>query len=139
MSDTLYDQLGGKPCLEEVHRIFYDKLMSHPWLKQYFVGRKREHQESQQTDFMTGLFGGPQIYGGRMPKSAHQHLFITEEVFQLRHDMLADALDEAGVPPDLKARWLGHDLKIKYALVKSDLSECKPRYPTDTIIAPAKP
>ena len=139
MAETLFDELGGKPCLERAHRIFYNKLLSHDWLKHFFVGKSQGNLESQQTDFMMSLFGGPSVYGGRMPKSAHMHLFVTEEVFQLRHEILAQSLDEARVPADLKARWLAYDMKMRGALVKTDISQCKRRFTTDEIIAPPKP
>ena len=85
------------PCLEKVHVIFYDKLLSHPWLKDFFKGVPRWHLESQQSDFMSGLFGGPLIYGGRAPQGAHTHMFITEEIFLIRHELLAQSLTEANI------------------------------------------
>ena len=94
---TLFDELGGTACLERVHRIFYGKLLAHPWLRGFFHGKERDHLESQQTDFMTGMFGGPKCYFGRAVGCAHIHLFISDEVFTVRHDLLADSLAEAGV------------------------------------------
>ncbi len=35
MSEDLFDRLGGMPALEKVHTIFYDKLLSHSWLKDF--------------------------------------------------------------------------------------------------------
>ena len=54
MAETLFHELGGIPCLEKVHVIFYDKLLSHPWLKDFFEGVPRPHLESQQSDSMSG-------------------------------------------------------------------------------------
>ncbi len=139
MANTLFDELGGKPCLERVHEIFYGKLLSHPWLKEFFKGVPRQHLEGQQTDFMMGVFGGPKIYGGRAPKSAHTHIFITEEVFLTRHGLLEESLTEANIPAPLKERWLAHDKAMMKVLVKNDISECEGRYTTEPIIAPAKP
>ncbi|HIF10602.1 MAG TPA: group 1 truncated hemoglobin, partial [Sneathiellales bacterium] len=123
--ETLFNELGGKPTMDRVHVIFYDKLLAHPWLRGFFVGVRKFHLEGQQTDFMTGLLGGPKIYGGRAPKSAHVHLFVTEEVFMLRHKILEDSLMEAEIPADLKERWLRYDMKMKRALVKESVSECE--------------
>ncbi len=127
------------PCLHRVHRIFYDKLLAHPWLKDFFKGVPREHLESQQSDFMASVFGGPKVYCGRPPKSAHTHLFITEEVFLTRHKLLGEALTEAGIRPDLKERWLTYDMRMLKVLVKSSLSECEGRYKTEPVIAVEKP
>jgi truncated hemoglobin YjbI len=137
--ETLFDELGGKPTMDRVHVIFYDKLLAHPWLRGFFVGVRKFHLEGQQTDFMTGLLGGPKIYGGRAPKSAHVHLFVTEEVFMLRHKILEDSLMEAEIPADLKERWLRYDMKMKRALVKESVSECEGRYRSEPVIDVPKP
>ena len=125
--------------LERVHRIFYSKLLSHPWLKEFFKGVPRPHLESLQSEFMAGLFGGPKIYGGRPPATAHVHMFITEEIFFTRHILLEEALDEANVRADLKERWLDHDMGMKNALVKNSISECEGRYKLEPTIAVEKP
>ena len=136
---ALYDDLGGTVGLEKVHRILYGKLFAHPWLKGFFEGKKRHHLESQQTDFMTDVFGGPKIYGGRLPKSAHMHMFIPEEVFTLRHDMLAASLNEARVPSDQAKQWLKYDMSIKRALVKQSPADCEGRYNNEKPLVVAKP
>jgi len=81
MAETLFEELGGREILRRVHVVFYEKLLKDPWLMDLFEGIPREHLEDQQTDFMQYLFGGPNIYEGRMPKRGHQHLFISEEIF----------------------------------------------------------
>lgn len=127
------------PCLEKVHRIFYDKLLNHPWLKDFFKGVPRSLLESQQSDFMSGIFGGPKIYSGRPPQTAHMHMFITEEVFLIRHELLAQSLTEAKIRPDLKERWLSFDMGMKRALIKNSVSECEGRYKSEAIIVVEKP
>jgi len=139
MADTLFDELGGMPCLEKVHVLFYEKLLKHPWLKGFFKDKRREDLESQQSEFMKRLFGGALTYSGRMPKAAHIHMFITEEVFMVRHEILDQTLTEMGIRSDLKKRWLDYDMGMKRALVKSDISECAGRYKTEPIIVVEKP
>ncbi|MDA1089795.1 MAG: group 1 truncated hemoglobin [Proteobacteria bacterium] len=139
MTQTFYEELGGRPCLEKVHVLLYDKLLSHPWLKEFFAGNDRWHLEIQQTDFMQGLFGGPHVYGGRIPRTAHVHIFITEEVFMIRHRLLEQALTEAGIRQAHKERWLDFDMGFIKALVKTDVSECEGRYKTEAVIAMPKP
>ena len=139
MAENLFHELGGMPAVQKVHRIFYDKLLSHPWLKEFFKGVPRPHLESQQSEFMSGLFGGPQIYGGRPPLTAHVHMFITEEIFLIRHELLAQSLTEAKVRPDLRERWLKHDMGMKRALVKNSVAECEGRYKSEPIIVVEKP
>ena len=135
---TLYERLGGKPIYIKVHRIFYDKAYAHPWLSQYFTDKPQEILESQQTDFMIQLMGGPKAYGGKTPKSAHQHMMISEELFDLRSQMLSDSLKEAGVSDELRVEWLKADATLKRALVKSSKDECSRSYPTQPILDFAK-
>ena len=137
--DTLFDALGGRPTLERVHRALYDRLYAHPWLGQFFGHVRRQHQENQQTDFMTRALGGPAIYSGRLPRAAHEHLFITEEIFRIRHGMLEEALAECKVPEDLAKRWLYVDFCFMGALVKESVDECKKRFTMDEIIVAKKP
>lgn len=140
MAMEFIDEIGGKACVERVHKILYQKLLSHPWLKGFFVGLELWHLEVQQNDFMADLFGdSPKRYGGRFPMNAHQHLFITEEVFMIRHDLLAESITEAGVSDELKARWLGYDMGMKGAIVKGAVDECEGRYRTEKVIVVPKP
>ena len=134
------DEIGGKDCIKQVHKNLYDKLLTHPWLKGFFVGIERWVLEDQQTDFMFDLFGGdPKVFCGRLPMRGHQHLFITEEVFMIRHELLAEAITEAKVPDDLKQRWLTYDMGMKAAVVKETVDDCEGRYRTEKVIVVPKP
>lgn len=131
---TLFGRLGGKPTFIKVHKIFYDKAYAHPWLSKYFTDKPQEVLENQQTDFMAQLMGGPKAYAGKTPKSAHQHMVITDELFELRAQMLSDSLKEAGVQEDLKKEWLAADAALKKSLVKSSEEECSQAYPNQPIL-----
>jgi len=130
---SLYDQLGGRSTLERVHKAFYEKIFVHPDFAALFDTLRIEHQISQQTEFMMGLFGGPKIFGGRPPKGAHQHLFITEEQFELRHQILGDTLLENGIRGELRDRWLSFDYSFKSQVVKASIDDCEKRYTNDRI------
>lgn len=132
---TLYEKIGGRPTLEKVHRMFYGRLFDHPQLSKLFVNTPREHQENQQTDFMTFAMGGPNKYFGKEPGPAHRHLFITERVFELRHQMLRETLDACGVDKDLQAAWLKIDNAFKRQIVKSSIDECVARYFEEGILS----
>ena len=136
---TLYERLGGKPTYTRVHRIFYDKAYADPWLSQYFTDKPQEVLENQQTDFMIQLMGGPRAYGGKTPLSAHQHMVISEELFDHRAQMLSDSIKEAGISDELRVAWLKADASLKRALVKTSKAECKTSYPTQPILDFSKP
>ncbi len=132
--ETLFERLGGRECLERVHKRLYDRIFHHPVLGAFFADKNRQHQEDQQTDFMTAQFGGPKRYGGRFPGDAHQHMFITEEHFDLRYKILEDVLIQCEIAPELRESWLIFDRKFKNQIVKKSVDECVKRYKNDTIL-----
>jgi hemoglobin len=136
---TLFENVGGRPVLERVHKVFYDKLYDHPWLKQFFLEIDQKTIENQQTDFMVSNMGGGKIYSGALPKNGHKHLFVTEEMFDLRGDILKESLEECSVPKDLAERWLRIDDAFRKSIVKDDLGQCEKRFFTDEIKIFPKP
>ena len=132
--NSLLEEIGGRSVLEKVHKIFYDKLYEHPWLKGYFDGIDQKKIEDQQTDFMMQLTGGPKIYAGKTPKSAHQHILITDELFELRSSLLSESIKEAGLPDELRKEWLAADATFKRILVKKSAEECSTAYPGQPIL-----
>lgn len=131
---TLYKRLGGKDTFIKVHKIFYDKAYADPWLSKYFTDKPQEMLEDQQTDFMMQIMGGPRAYAGKTPKSAHQNMVITEELFELRAQMLSDSIKEAGISDDLREEWLAVDATVKRALIKTSEDQCVRAYPTQPIL-----
>lgn len=131
---SLYEQLGGRPTIERVHKVFYDKLYAHPWLGKFFVEVSQRLIEDQQTDFMAQTMGGPAAYCGKFPIPAHKHMFITEELFDTRHELLEQSLQEVGVPQALAASWLAVDAAFKARLVKKSPSECEGRFKMEPIV-----
>ena len=139
IDSTLFDRLGGFDTLHKVHKIFYDKLYVHPWLKQFFVEHPQEIFEKQQTNFMAGLMGGPKIYTGLTPKMAHQNIFITEELFETRNTILSESIKAAGIADNLREEWLNADRKLKYALIKSSVDDCRTMFDRQRIYNIPKP
>ncbi len=134
LGDNFFEEIGGRACIERVHDILYGKLFSHPWLKGYFAHTRRELVESQQNDFWAGLMGGPNVYGGRSPAHAHVHMFIPAQAYAVRHALLGDAIEEAGVPVDLREKWLRLDAGFERAIVNKSPDECHGRFTTDPVI-----
>ena len=131
---TLYERLGGKKTFIAVHKIFYNKIYAHNWLKKYFADKPQEIIENQQTDFMSQLMGGPKIYSGKNPKFAHQHIMISDELFELRAQLLSDSIKEAGIPDELREEWINADATFKKTVVKSSVEECSISYPSQEIL-----
>ena len=135
----LHGRLPDPGVIRRVNERFYELVFEHPWLSRFFEGVDQEHITSQQTDFMTGAFGGPRNFSGRPPSHAHPHLFITDEVFDLRRDLLTRALAETQAPEELREAWLRVDEAFRAAIVKGSVSECSGRWRNDRIVVAPDP
>lgn len=137
--NTLLREIGGRPVLEKVHKLFYDKLYEHPWLKIFFLHIDQKVIENQQTDFMVSNMGGGKIYSGGMPRNVHRHMYINEELFDLRTEILKESILACGVPGALAERWIRIDGAFKHSLVKKSIDDCEKRFFTDEILNFPKP
>jgi hemoglobin len=120
MKPSLYNAVGGLHTLQKVHKIFYDKVYAHPWLKHFFAGHNQEAIEGRQTSFMGEKMGGPK-YLGKPIKQVHENMYITRELYELRHELLTESLIEAGVPKDLSKRWLKIDDAFMRQITKTSI------------------
>jgi len=118
---TLFEDVGGLPTLRKVHKIFYDKIYAHPWIGKFFTGHRQEAIEARQTSFMAEKMGGDVTYYGKDMKMAHRRMFITQELFNLRSQLLRQSLHEAGVPDKLANRWLKIDRAFSSQIVKDSI------------------
>ncbi len=125
--------------LERVHKLFYDKLYEHAWLKHFFADVDQKVIENQQTDFMISNMGGGKLYSGKLPKPAHKHMNITDEMFEERNRILKMSIEACGVKPELAERWLKIDYAFKKSLVKNSVQDCEKRFFTDEILDFPKP
>lgn len=123
MKQSLFDAVGGLPTLQKVHKIFYDKVYAHPWLGQFFAGHSQTVIENRQTTFMAEKMGGDVEYMGKDLHTAHETMYITRELFDLRHAILDESIREAGVPDDLRERWLRIDGAFTKPIIKNSKEE----------------
>jgi hemoglobin len=120
---TLFDAIGGIPTLERVHKSFYDKVFAHPWIGQFFVGTKQPLIERRQTLFMAEKMGGEIRYPGRPLEIAHRRMFITQELLEVRQQLLRESIEQAGLAVDLVRRWLRIDKAFWVQLKNLSLEE----------------
>ncbi len=121
MSQTLYEEVGGLPVLQKVHKIFYDKVYAHEWLGQFFAGHEQKAIEDRQTSFIAEKMGGPDPYPGKELKMVHEAMYINNELFEIRKALLAASLQEAGVDEALRIRWLKIDSAFKHHIIKASV------------------
>jgi len=120
--------------IAKVNLAFYNRVYKDDWLKLVFRDVTQERIEMQQTDFMLGAYGGPKNYSGRSPSDAHPHVYIDEEMWQLREKYLKEAFVEADFPEELRSKWIKIDEAFKEAIIKKSPADCKGRYAKEEII-----
>ena len=118
----------------KVNQAFYDRVYKDPWMSKVFAVVDQKFIESQQTDFIVGAMGGPKKYSGRAPQDAHPHIFVDEDMWNLREKFLIEALNEVKAPEWIKERWIRIDNAFKKAILKNSIDDCKKRYATEEII-----
>jgi len=118
---TLFDAVGGLSTLRRVHKIFYDKIYTHPWIGKFFADHNQEAIETRQTQFMAEKMGGDLTYYGKDMKASHSRMYITPELLALRSELLGESLQEAGVPDELAERWLRIDAAFGRQIVKDSI------------------
>ena len=104
-----------------MHKIFYDKVYTHHWLKLFFEGHSQVAIENRQTTFMAMKMGGDVVYMGKDIKVAHETMYITPELFEIRRGLLDESIREVGVADELRERWLKIDSAFMKSIVKESL------------------
>lgn len=134
-----FEQMGGREVLIKINKVFYDKVYAHPWLKLYFQEIPQQHIEDQQVDFMQKVLGGRDVYVGKTPATTHNHMFIPNELFDVRKQLLEESFQEVNADKELVDKWLSLDESFRRLIINKSPDECKGRFKTDPILNFPKP
>lgn len=121
---NLLQEIGGEEAVYRVHQRFYDVMFEHPWLGQFFFGKSKPVLITKQTQFMVAAFNGPNRYTGDTPAFIHMHMFITDEMADLREHILKQAILDEGLSSSIADRWLKVDESFRPGIVKKSIDEC---------------
>ena len=95
----IWDKLGGAETMEKFINCFYDKVLLHPLLKEYFQETDMKSQKKIQNMFLTMAFGGPkQKYQGNL-KQVHWKLKLTDHHFNVFKDITMQVIRQFGADP----------------------------------------
>jgi len=134
-----FEYMGGRNVLIKINKVFYDKVYAYPWLKLYFQEIPQQNIEDQQVDFMQKVLGGTDIYIGKTPAISHNHMFIPNELFDVRKKLLQESFQEVGAHSELVDKWLSLDELFRRLIVNKSPRECQPRFKTDPNLNFPKP
>jgi hemoglobin len=139
MPENLLERIGGREVLERVHRRFYRDLFDDKWLGRFFWGKDLETLVTKQTDFMYACLGGPNHYRGETPAIAHMHMFVTDEIFDVRQAILRKAIEAEGLSSEVADAWLRADGVFRPGIAKHSVDECVMRCRGQMPIVAEKP
>jgi len=100
MSQTIYQDIGGRDAVEAVVDDFYERVLDDDRLTPYFEDTEMEDLRAHQIQFISAVAGGPVEYSGADMREAHEHLGIEEADFDLVGRYLQEALEDNSVPAD---------------------------------------
>lgn len=121
--------------IKKVTEEFYELVYKDAWFGKMFTEVKQEVITNQQTEFMIQSFGGPKNFCGRSPKDAHPHVWVNEEIWQYREDLLIQAFRNVGAPDNILKKWLKIDEAFKAGIMnKGGPEECFGRYKTEKVL-----
>lgn len=135
----LLAEIGGFEGMYQVHLVFYNKLFNDDWLGRFFWGKKETALAKKQTHFMVACLGGENQFVGETPAISHMHMYITEEMLDLREQILRDTIAEFGISKELEDRWLRVDNAFRLAVIKHSVDECVLRCVGQRAIQAKKP
>lgn len=97
MTDSVYEEIGGKAAVEAVVEDFYDRVLADDRLVGFFEGTDMAELRAHQVQFISAVAGGPVTYTGGEMRDAHRHLDISEADFEAVGTYLERALRENDV------------------------------------------
>jgi len=121
---SLLREVNGFEGVQKVHQNFYDVLFDEPWLGQFFYGKAKDVLIDKQTQFMVAAFGGENQYQGDTPAFIHMHMFITDEMSDLRQKILRQAILDEGYSIAVAEHWLRVDDSFRESIVKQSVDDC---------------
>ncbi len=135
----LLENVGGEEMIHTVHKRFYDYIYDDDFINGFFQHRAKTLLVRKQSEFMIAAFGGPNNYHGEPPAFLHMHMFITQEMLDVRNTYLERAILEEGISEELCKLWLKVDQSFHAAIVKTTIDECVMRVPGQYPMTVRKP
>ena len=90
-----FELMGRTEMLKTISKHLYDGIYKDDWLNLYFEEIPQEHIERQQVAFIQAAMGGPNLYCGQTPPSAHKHIYITDKLYAARQIHLDTAFKQS--------------------------------------------
>lgn len=103
MIDRLYEEVGGRDTINDLVRIFYDRVLADPRLAPFFPNTDMDGLRAKQVMFLIMLLGRTRTFSGHDLTSAHagaRAQGLTDEHFDALLDHFKASLRELDVSDD---------------------------------------
>lgn len=123
-----FDQLGGVEGIKPIIQSFIDKVYGDMIIGFLFINVDKEQLIAREVEFASRHLGGSVSYTGKPIGPVHRKHPINKGHFHRRLWLLGNTLDEHGVNPDIKERWLSHNRQLEPVI--TDGTDCVAPQPT---------
>ena len=101
---TDYERIGGGPAVKAVVDRFYQLILADEQLVGFFEDTDMAQLKRHQALLIAQVLGGPANYDGRELQQAHAGMDIARDDYVKVVSYLVQALEEAGVEPEIIER-----------------------------------
>ena len=115
----MWATLGNGTLLSEVLTDFYTRVYDEPRLSPFFEGITKQHVIEKQFNFLYQVFTGEKVYFGEKPKTAHHWMVISDELMDIREELMAACLKEHGLSDALLKRFRAVEERYRKVNVKT--------------------
>lgn len=114
---------------EQLHAVvthFYDLVYAHPWIGQFFTKVDQRNQETKLVRFFQMSWDDrayPEMQAQYL-RQEHAHMYITEELFELRQALFSRAVRDLGHGPEVVEAFAVFNELWRAHVVKRSIDEC---------------
>jgi hemoglobin len=121
---ALWERAGGRAGIRVVLADFYDRVFDDVMIGHLFRDAEKARLIERECELTLAALGAPVVYGGRPIDVVHRPLPIMGGHFMRRRKLLADAIDRAGLPPEVRDAWLAHTDRLRPLVTPDRSGEC---------------
>jgi len=121
---SLCERAGGRAGIRAVLADFYDHVFDDLMIGYLFRDADKARLIEKECELTLAALGEDVPYSGRPIDLVHRPLPIMGGHFMRRRKLLADAIDRAGLPPDVRAAWLAHTDRLRPLVTPDRRGEC---------------
>ena len=109
MSETLFEQLGGKNAVELASIKLYYHILEDDRINHFFKNIDIRKQSVKMNAFLTYIFGGPSLYTGRNMRKSHKTVVekgLNDSHVDAMQENVHTVLNEMEIAPELQKQVL---------------------------------